>query len=195
MAYIRTSKRSSWRACVPERSRAERLYRAKGNDPASGATASQALRSPSPTLAPRKITSLVQIGSLGVSILENASQSNSPERKHPYEGTILQCGLPFPDQPRRAFRASPTLTGAGYSNPGVVRVAPGQITTLFITGLKTVLTSEMIRASTLPLPTSLAGISVVTARDTKFSLVRAIYIFSTGAMDRIICSQTRAPSH
>lgn len=52
-----------------------------------------------------------------------------------------------------------TLSGAGYSDPSIIRVAPGQITTLFATGLKTVL-SQPVNATTLPLPTTLAGISV-----------------------------------
>jgi hypothetical protein len=58
------------------------------------------------------------------------------------------------------FGQGPTLAGSGYSNPSIIKVAPGQITTLFMTGLKTVLPSEPIRATTLPLPTTLAGISV-----------------------------------
>src|ERR1700680_1957263 len=55
----------------------------------------------------------------------------------------------------------PTLTGTGYANPSIVRVAPGQITTLFVSGLKTVLPTEPINAASVPLPTSLAGISVI----------------------------------
>src|SRR5579863_8280141 len=31
-----------------------------------------------------------------------------------------------------------TLAGTGYTDPSVIQVAPGQITTLFVTGLKTV---------------------------------------------------------
>jgi hypothetical protein len=52
-----------------------------------------------------------------------------------------------------------TLAGTGYSDPSVIRVAPGQITTLFVTGLKTVL-SQPVRAAGLPLPITLAGIAV-----------------------------------
>lgn len=52
-----------------------------------------------------------------------------------------------------------TLSGGGYSDPSVIRVAPGQITTLFVTGLKTVL-SQPVNATVVPLPTTLAGISV-----------------------------------
>ena len=57
------------------------------------------------------------------------------------------------------FGQGPTLAGTGYSNPSIIRVAPGQITTLFVTGLKTVL-SQPVKATSLPLPTTLAGISV-----------------------------------
>ncbi len=49
-----------------------------------------------------------------------------------------------------------------YQEPGtpIIRVAPGQITTLFVTGLKTVLSSQPVNANVVPLPTTLAGISV-----------------------------------
>ena len=53
-----------------------------------------------------------------------------------------------------------TLAGTGYTDPSVIRVAPGQITTLFVTGLKTVLSSQPVNATIVPLPTTLAGISV-----------------------------------
>lgn len=58
------------------------------------------------------------------------------------------------------FGQGPTLAGTGYTDPSIIRVAPGQITTLFVTGLKTVLTSQPVNANTIPLPTTLAGISV-----------------------------------
>jgi uncharacterized protein (TIGR03437 family) len=57
------------------------------------------------------------------------------------------------------FGQGPTLAGAGYADPSMIQVAPGQITTLFVTGLKTVLTSQ-VNATVVPLPTVLAGISV-----------------------------------
>src|ERR1035441_5954113 len=57
------------------------------------------------------------------------------------------------------FGQGPTLVGAGYANPTQVQVAPGQIATLFVSGLKTVL-SQPLRATSLPLPNSLGGISV-----------------------------------
>jgi len=58
------------------------------------------------------------------------------------------------------FGQGVTLIGSGYSDPSVIRVAPGQIATLFVTGLKTVLLSQPINAAVVPLPTALAGISV-----------------------------------
>ncbi|HKE22990.1 MAG TPA: hypothetical protein VKB88_11420 [Bryobacteraceae bacterium] len=57
------------------------------------------------------------------------------------------------------FAQGPTFTGTGYSDPAVIKVAPGQITTLYMTGLKTVL-SKPANATTVPLPVTLAGISV-----------------------------------
>jgi hypothetical protein len=58
------------------------------------------------------------------------------------------------------FGQGPTLTGTGYADPSVIKVAPGQITTLYVTGLKTVLSVQPVNATSLPLPTTLAGISV-----------------------------------
>jgi hypothetical protein len=53
-----------------------------------------------------------------------------------------------------------TLSGTGYTDPSIIRVAPGQITTLFVTGLKTVFSSQPVNATIVPLPATLAGISV-----------------------------------
>ncbi len=53
-----------------------------------------------------------------------------------------------------------TLTGAGYADPTLLRVAPGQVVTLFASGLLTVLPNLEAHATTNPLPTTLAGISV-----------------------------------
>jgi hypothetical protein len=52
-----------------------------------------------------------------------------------------------------------TLVGAAYSFPGPV-VAPGQIIQLQVAGLKTVLSPSIQKATSVPLPTVLAGISV-----------------------------------
>jgi uncharacterized protein (TIGR03437 family) len=57
------------------------------------------------------------------------------------------------------FGQGETLTGSGYTNPSIVHAAPGQITTLFVSGLTTVL-SQSVAATAVPLPTTLAGISV-----------------------------------
>src|SRR5258705_9889551 len=50
-----------------------------------------------------------------------------------------------------------TLAGSGYNSPQI-RVAPGQIVTLFVSNTKTVSSSQ--RASSIPLPTILGGFSV-----------------------------------
>jgi hypothetical protein len=69
---------------------------------------------------------------------------------------IIMCLAPM-------FGQGPTLTGAGYTNPTQVQVAPGQIATLFASGLKTVL-SQPLRATSLPPPNSLGGISVAVSQ-------------------------------
>jgi len=55
-------------------------------------------------------------------------------------------------------QSGPTLVGVGYAPP-VLTVAPGQIVTLQVTGLKTVL-AQPAKSGQVPLPTQLAGISV-----------------------------------
>jgi uncharacterized protein (TIGR03437 family) len=50
-----------------------------------------------------------------------------------------------------------TLAGSGYSTPQI-RVAPGQIVTLFVANTKSVAVNQ--RATSMPLPNSLAGFSV-----------------------------------
>jgi hypothetical protein len=64
-----------------------------------------------------------------------------------------------------AFGQGLTLVGAGYSDPSSIRVAPGQITTFFVAGLKTILANPAT-ATTLPLPKTLAGISVTLTPET-----------------------------
>jgi uncharacterized protein (TIGR03437 family) len=55
-----------------------------------------------------------------------------------------------------------SLAGSDYSSPSALLVAPGQIITLRAVGLKTVLPANApVRATSVPLPKSLAGISVV----------------------------------
>ena len=53
----------------------------------------------------------------------------------------------------------PIVSQAGYSFPVPLSVAPGQLITLFVQGVNTQLTAP-VRATTTPLPTMLAGVSV-----------------------------------
>jgi hypothetical protein len=57
------------------------------------------------------------------------------------------------------FGQGMTLMGSGYASPTTIRVAPGQITTFFVSGLSTDTTKPQ-KATSLPLPNSLAGVSV-----------------------------------
>ena len=57
------------------------------------------------------------------------------------------------------FGQGMTLTGSGYASPATIRVSPGQITTLFVSGLS-MGTAKPQKATSLPLPNSLAGVSV-----------------------------------
>jgi hypothetical protein len=57
---------------------------------------------------------------------------------------------------------TPIFMSAGYITPTAIQVAPGQVITLYISGTKTVLPSQSpsIRATAIPLPTTLGGFSV-----------------------------------
>jgi uncharacterized protein (TIGR03437 family) len=59
----------------------------------------------------------------------------------------------------RLFGQGLTLVGSGYSNPTLIRVSPGQITTFYVTGLR-VDSSQPLKAKSLPLPVTLGGVSV-----------------------------------
>jgi hypothetical protein len=55
-----------------------------------------------------------------------------------------------------------SVAGSDYSAPSALSVAPGQIVTLRVMGLKTILPANApIRAASVPLPKSLAGISAL----------------------------------
>ena len=56
------------------------------------------------------------------------------------------------------FGQGMTLTGSGYASPTPIRVSPGQITTLFVSGLS-LGTAKPQRATTLPLTNSLPTVS------------------------------------
>jgi hypothetical protein len=60
---------------------------------------------------------------------------------------------------------APVVIGAGYANPSVILVAPGQLVTVFVSGVKTLLplqedqVTRKVQAASVPLPFSLAGLS------------------------------------
>ena len=64
----------------------------------------------------------------------------------------------------------PTLVGAGYGFPPPL-VAPGQVVSLQVVGLKTVLSPSFLRASSVPLPVILGGISVTVNQSIQQSIM------------------------
>jgi uncharacterized protein (TIGR03437 family) len=58
-----------------------------------------------------------------------------------------------------ALSAQSAVIGAGYSAPYPLKVAPGQLVTLFVSGIGATISSR-VAATSLPLPYTLAGISV-----------------------------------
>src|SRR5580658_6074527 len=63
-----------------------------------------------------------------------------------------------------------TLVGGGYSFHAAV-AAPGQIIQLQVAGLKTILSPSSQMATSVPLPTSLAGISVTVNQSVSQSIM------------------------
>lgn len=87
--------------------------------------------------------------------------------------------------------AGQTLIGTRYHDPTLIPVAPGQVVPLLVTGLQTILPGGSISANEVPLPTTLAGISVtLTQPPTSYS--RLLPIFSIHQFDH--CSPLRAPA-
>jgi uncharacterized protein (TIGR03437 family) len=87
-------------------------------------------------------------------------------------------------------QTGPTLIGSGYNLPTTLRLAPGQITTLFVTGLKTVLPPGFVEATTVPLPKTLAGISLTLSPSIdKESAVPLLSIQQTP-----VCSSATSPA-
>jgi|SRR5579872_2158007 len=84
-----------------------------------------------------------------------------------------------------------TLVRIGYDDPSILRIAPGQMVTVFAAGLKTIITNGVLRASAIPFPTTLAGISV-TLRQTLPASSRPIPMYSAEQFNR--CVATPAPS-
>jgi hypothetical protein len=69
--------------------------------------------------------------------------------------TVLACFV----LASQAFSQNAAITGGGYSSPGTLVVTPGQMLTIFVAGIGKSIT-ERVDAGALPLPTTLAGISV-----------------------------------
>jgi hypothetical protein len=85
--------------------------------------------------------------------------------------------------------AQPTVAWPGYTRPGPIPVAPGQILTFFVTGIQASLSAPVVAAS-LPLPLSLAGISV-TIRSPSQSYEAPL--FSVAPMDPCTPAETGGP--
>ncbi len=90
-----------------------------------------------------------------------------------------------------------TLIGVGYKDPTVIRVSPGQVVPLLVTGLQTVLPGGTVAADHVPLPTTLAGISV-TLRQPPTAYSRSLPIFSIHQFDHcsvsVAAGSSPAPS-
>jgi hypothetical protein len=69
--------------------------------------------------------------------------------------------------PAPLFGQGMTLMGSGYTSPTTIRVAPGQVAMLFVNGLKTILSSQPVNATLLPL----CGISVTLNQSTPLPFV------------------------
>ena len=64
-------------------------------------------------------------------------------------------------------QTGPSLIGASYTTPPLLRVSPGQIVRLQLTGLQTNLPNQSVQAASVPLPVQLAGLSVKVNEYTK----------------------------
>lgn len=97
---------------------------------------------------------------------------------------IAVFGLTFPVLAQNGI----TLVRAGYDDPSVVRVAPGQTVTLFAAGLKTIVSGGVQRATTVPWPRSLAGISATLVQTQPGvlapTILRALPLYSVEQFDR-----------
>src|SRR5205085_1029327 len=64
-------------------------------------------------------------------------------------------------------QTGPSLLGASYTTPSLLRVSPGQIVRLQLSGLQTNLLNQLVRAASAPLPVQLAGLAVKVNEYTK----------------------------
>jgi hypothetical protein len=84
-----------------------------------------------------------------------------------------------------------TIIGVGYRDPTVIPVSPGQVVPLVVTGLQTVLSGGAANADHVPLPATLAGISVrLSQPPTSYS--RSLPIFSIRQFNH--CPASASPS-
>jgi uncharacterized protein (TIGR03437 family) len=67
-------------------------------------------------------------------------------------------------------QSGPTLAGVGYSLP-FPGVAPGQVVRLQVTGLQTVVLPSLLKATTIPLPLTLDGISITISQSIEHSIM------------------------
>lgn len=98
---------------------------------------------------------------------------------------IAAFGLAFPGLAQNSI----TLVRAGYDDPSVIRIAPGQTVTLFAAGLKTIVPGGVQRAATVPWPLSLAGISaslVQTQPGASPTLLRPLPLYSVEQFNRCV---------
>jgi len=86
---------------------------------------------------------------------------------------------------------APMLVGSGYGLPAQLSIAPGQIVTLQVTGLKTVLTSPS-KATQMPLPSTLAGISVTLTQ--YLPIKTSLPVPLLGVSQRNFCSYSSSTS-
>ena len=75
------------------------------------------------------------------------------------EKTLLLALLAFVGGHQASSQTSNTVVGAGFVKPAPIAVAPGELVTIFVHGVGAKV-SDRVRAGSLPLPTTLAGISV-----------------------------------
>ena len=84
-----------------------------------------------------------------------------------------------------------TLVGTGYGDPSLITIAPGQVVPLLLTGLKTVVPGGTVRAQQIPLPTSLASISV-TLNQTPPMYTRTLPLIEIDQFNH--CANSASPS-
>jgi uncharacterized protein (TIGR03437 family) len=95
---------------------------------------------------------------------------------------------------RLPARAQVTVVGSKYAPQRGLQVAPGQVVTVLLTGLKTVFpaSAPVQRATTVPLPTQLAGISAAVQQTGTSS--RALPVLAVQQIDQCALTDNSAPT-